>query len=156
MYGLNLTRISSTARRFLVNDNQWRIQVSTKMSRKGSKKQSKNTKSSHEDSHALNVPVKLNHDASIAIHILAKPGAKKNNITDLSSEAVGVQISASPVEGEANKELVRYLSSVLGVRKSDVTLDKGFKSRTKTVVVSKDSGLTLETVLAKLQNEADG
>lgn len=37
---------------------------------------------------------------------------------------MGVQINAPPVEGEANTELVKYLASVLGLRKSDVSLDK--------------------------------
>ena len=45
-------------------------------------------------------------------------------ISDISSEAVGVQIAAPPKEGEANTELVKFLSSVLNLRKSDVTLDK--------------------------------
>lgn len=46
------------------------------------------------------------------------------NVLDISSEGVGVQISAPPVEGEANTELVRYLASVLGLKKSEVSLDK--------------------------------
>ncbi|CAL1530948.1 unnamed protein product, partial [Lymnaea stagnalis] len=71
-------------------------------------------------------PVILQSDNSIAIRILAKPGAKQNGITGLTSEGVGVQISAPPVEGEANTELVKYISKVLGVRKSDLQLDKVF------------------------------
>jgi uncharacterized protein YggU (UPF0235/DUF167 family) len=43
---------------------------------------------------------------------------------DIGSEAVSVQISAPPVEGEANTELVKYMAAVLGLRKSDVSLDK--------------------------------
>ena len=42
----------------------------------------------------------------------------------ITDDSVGIQISAPPVEGEANTELVKYLASVLGVRKSDVTLDR--------------------------------
>ena len=45
-------------------------------------------------------------------------------ISDIGSEGVGVQIAAPPVDGEANTELVRYIASVLGLRKSDVSLDK--------------------------------
>ena len=37
---------------------------------------------------------------------------------------MSVQIAAPPVDGEANKELVKYLSSVLNLRKSDVSLDR--------------------------------
>ena len=43
---------------------------------------------------------------------------------DISPECVGVQIGAPPVDGEANAELVKYISKVLGVRKSEVTLEK--------------------------------
>jgi uncharacterized protein YggU (UPF0235/DUF167 family) len=35
-----------------------------------------------------------------------------------------VQISAPPVEGEENTELVKCMATVLGLRKSDVSLDK--------------------------------
>ena len=72
------------------------------------------------------------------------------SFVDMSDESVGVAISAPPVEGEANTELVKYLASVLGMRKSDVTLDRGSKSRQKVVVVS---GTTVEKVLEKLKGE---
>ena len=49
-------------------------------------------------------------------------------VIDFSEEAVGVAISAPPQEGEANAELVKYLASVLNVRKSDVTLDRVSKT----------------------------
>ena len=45
-------------------------------------------------------------------------------LTDISDDRIGVQINAPPVDGEANTELVKYLSSVLGVRKSDISLDR--------------------------------
>lgn len=44
--------------------------------------------------------------------------------TDIGSEAVSVQINAPPVDGEANTELVQYLATVLGLRRSDISLDK--------------------------------
>lgn len=42
----------------------------------------------------------------------------------ITDDSVGIQISAPPMEGEANAELVKYLASVLGVRKSDVIIDR--------------------------------
>ena len=45
-------------------------------------------------------------------------------ITDISTDGVGVQIAAPPVDGEANTTLVRYVATVLGVRKSDVSLNR--------------------------------
>lgn len=99
-----------------------------------------------------NDPVKMDKNGDIAITILAKPGAKMNSITDVSIEGVGVQISAPPTDGEANAELLKYLSKVLGVRKSDISLDKGGKCRNKVVLVSK--GVTTPTiVLENLKKE---
>ena len=42
----------------------------------------------------------------------------------INDKGVGIQIAAPPVEGEANTELVKYMSKVLGLKKSDVSLDK--------------------------------
>lgn len=43
---------------------------------------------------------------------------------DICSDGVGVQINAPPTDGEANAELIKYLSKVLGLRKSDLSLDR--------------------------------
>ena len=45
-------------------------------------------------------------------------------VKDISVDGVGVQINAPPTDGEANTELIKYLSKVLGLRKSDLTLDR--------------------------------
>lgn len=45
-------------------------------------------------------------------------------VTDVSEEAVGVAIAAPPTDGEANAELLRYISKVLELKKSEVSLDK--------------------------------
>ncbi|KAK3604664.1 hypothetical protein CHS0354_009275 [Potamilus streckersoni] len=90
--------------------------------------------------------------SAIRIRILAKPGAKQNTITDIGEEQVGIQIAAPPVDGEANAELVKYLSKLLGVKKSDITLDKGSKSRNKDVLIF---GLTVQEVMDKLRKEME-
>ncbi|XP_074651848.1 UPF0235 protein C15orf40 homolog [Tubulanus polymorphus] len=67
----------------------------------------------------------------------------------ISEEGVGIQISAPPVDGEANAELVKFLSKLLQIRKSDVSLEKGSRSRVKTVMVTGD--LTAADVKRKLE-----
>lgn len=100
-------------------------------------------------------PLKIdNKTGNIQIKVLAKPGAKHNGITDISSEGCGVQIAAPPVEGEANTELLKFMAKVLAVRKSDVSLDRGSKSRHKVIVVAKEA-ITIERVLELLQKECD-
>ncbi|XP_043261834.1 UPF0235 protein C15orf40 homolog [Colletes gigas] len=118
------------------------------MSKQGSRKAGKAQKVAVKEE--IKGPIGLDKNGDVTIKIQAKPGAKHNNITDISEDAVGVAISAPPVEGEANTELVKYLASVLGMRKSDVSLDRGSKSRQKVVLVS---GTTVEKVLEKLKGE---
>lgn len=65
--------------------------------------------------------------ASIYLGFIAKENLYNNGvpyIAGITSEGVGVQINAPPTEGEANTELVKYMASVLGVRKGDVSLFK--------------------------------
>jgi uncharacterized protein len=62
------------------------------------------------------------------------------------------QISAPPIDGEANTELVKYLAKSLNLRKSDVTLDRGSKSRQKTVVLEKGV-LNVDAVMTLLKKE---
>ncbi|XP_068200455.1 UPF0235 protein C15orf40 homolog [Palaemon carinicauda] len=92
-------------------------------------------------------PITLTKDGNVQIRILAKPGARESRVTDISSEGVGLQIAAPPVDGKANTELVKFLSSSLGVPKSHVTLDMGSKSRMKTVTVSSSSLQDVERIL---------
>lgn len=47
-----------------------------------------------------------------------------------------MSIAAPPKEGEANKELIEFMAGVLGVKKTDIDLDKGSKSKSKIIVVS--------------------
>ncbi|KAH1183750.1 UPF0235 protein C15orf40 homolog isoform X1 [Mauremys mutica] len=97
-------------------------------------------------------PVVTDKSGALTIAIHAKPGSKQNAITDVTTEAVGVAIAAPPSEGEANAELCRYLSKVLEVKKSEVVLDKGGKSREKVVKIL--ASMTPDEVLEKLKKEA--
>ncbi|KAM6060277.1 UPF0235 protein C15orf40 homolog isoform 2-T2 [Theristicus caerulescens] len=72
--------------------------------------------------------------------------------TDVTAEAVGVAIAAPPSEGEANAELCHYLSKVLEVKKSEVILEKGGKSRDKVVKIL--VSMTPDEILEKLKKEA--
>ncbi|XP_078283240.1 UPF0235 protein C15orf40 homolog isoform X1 [Rhinoraja longicauda] len=80
-------------------------------------------------------PVKVDKSGSVLVVIHAKPGAKANAITDVSEEAVGVAIAAPPSDGEANTELIAYLAKVLQIKKSELVLYKGSRSREKVVKI---------------------
>ncbi|KAL0968433.1 hypothetical protein UPYG_G00266790 [Umbra pygmaea] len=97
-------------------------------------------------------PVSRDKNGVVTIAVHAKPGSKQNAITDVSIEAVGVAIAAPPTDGEANAELVWYFAKVLDLKRSEIILDKGSRSREKIVKVT--GSLTPEQVLERLKQEA--
>ncbi|KAM6246152.1 UPF0235 protein C15orf40 homolog isoform 2-T4 [Spheniscus humboldti] len=97
-------------------------------------------------------PVAAAGDGCVRVAVRAKPGSRCSAVTDVTAEAVGVAIAAPPSEGEANAELCRYLSKVLEVKKSEVILEKGGKSREKVVKIL--VSMTPDEILEKLKKEA--
>ncbi len=81
------------------------------------------------------------------IALKVTPGARRNELLGWEDDypQIGrickVKIAAAPVEGKANKEIVSYLSSLLGVPKSAVTLLHGSTGRIKLVEVPDDTDL---------------
>ncbi|KAI3931765.1 hypothetical protein MKW98_012175 [Papaver atlanticum] len=87
--------------------------------------------------------------SSVGIIIHAKPGSKIATITDFDDEALGVQIDAPARDGEANAALLDYISEVIGVKRRQVSLGSGSKSRDKVVLVEETS---LQTVFEALSS----
>ena len=59
------------------------------------------------------------------------PSAKKNEIRDFKGGILYVKISAPPVKGKANKELLKFLKKKFEVK--DIKIVSGEKSRLKTL-----------------------
>lgn len=129
----------------------WRTKTMGKNKAKGTNPKGKNEQAVVEASENQGAagPISCDKSGNVVLRILAKPGAKDNGFTDVSTEGVGVQIAAPPTDGEANTELVKFLASTFGVRKSDVSLTRGSRSRQKTVTVS---GTNVSDVEKKLKS----
>ena len=65
------------------------------------------------------------------ITVWVVPGARRNQVTGIYSDALRVRIAAPPARGRANKELLEYLSDVLGV---SLKLGGGAGSRRKRLI----------------------
>ncbi len=80
------------------------------------------------------------------LFVYVQPKAKKNEIEGIDEwrGRLKVKIQAPPVEGKANKELVKFLSKVLG---ADVEIVRGETSREKDLLVK---GLKAEEVKKRL------
>ncbi|XP_023223927.1 uncharacterized protein LOC111625122 isoform X2 [Centruroides sculpturatus] len=119
----------------------------SKMPKKGLNKKTERSKTTCNQDTDL-CPVYIGSNDQIFIKIHAKPSAKVNEITGI-TDVVDIQISARPVDGEANSELIRFIAETLCIKKTEVDVVKGLKSREKTVSVVKNN-LTIESVLEKL------
>lgn len=71
----------------------------------------------------------------VKMNIFAKPNAKKTAIIGFSAQEIQIALHAKPDQGEANDELIEYLSQLLRVPKSQIILQRGHKGRHKQVVV---------------------
>ena len=56
----------------------------------------------------------------------------------MNDEYVGICVKAQPVDGEANKAIIKYLSDVFGLSKSSVVLQKGGTSKYKIISINSD------------------
>ncbi len=79
--------------------------------------------------------------------IRVQPRASLNQIVGWREGALAVRLTAPPVEGAANKALVEFFAGALGLRRADVTLISGEKSREKRLRIA---GLTAEELAAKI------
>jgi uncharacterized protein (TIGR00251 family) len=46
-----------------------------------------------------------------------------------------VRIQAAPVDGRANSQLISFLASILGMKKSQIRIETGFTTRDKRIVI---------------------
>ena len=68
------------------------------------------------------------------LNVKVIPGAKKNFIKE-EAGALKVYLQAPPVEGKANEALIELLAEHFAVRKRQVVIIKGLKSRNKVVKI---------------------
>ncbi|MBP1747984.1 MAG: hypothetical protein H6Q52_523 [Deltaproteobacteria bacterium] len=71
------------------------------------------------------------------IEIKVIPNARKRALLRNGSQLT-VRLTALPLEGRANEELVRYLSDLLKVKRSAVKIVRGEKDRRKIIEVPLD------------------
>lgn len=73
-------------------------------------------------------------DCLLRLHVT--PRGSKNEITGWREDVLCVKITAPPVEGAANAAIVKFIADALGIRRSQVELISGDKSREKIIRVS--------------------
>lgn len=95
----------------------------------------------------MELDIKIDGD-TLCFPVKAVPRASRNAVGEIRDGALVVRLCAPPVEGKANAALVEFMAEALKVRKKQVSIKSGDKSRHKIVAVS---GMTLEELQAKLR-----
>lgn len=81
------------------------------------------------------------------ISIKVIPKAHKSEIAGWEGEELKIRLKAAPEKGEANVELIAFLSKAFSIPKSNITLISGATSRHKRVEIH---GLTEDGLKNKL------
>jgi uncharacterized protein len=74
----------------------------------------------------------------VRLHVL--PRAKHSELAGVHSGALKLKVTAPPVDNAANRAIIDFFSSLLGVSKSSLSIPMGAKSRDKILLIK---GLTL-------------
>ena len=83
----------------------------------------------------MDIPFSKTRDG-IIIEVKVDPRSSKKGIVGVMDNILKVKLTAPPVGGAANEQLIELLAEKYGVRKSDITILRGETSRRKTVKIT--------------------
>lgn len=83
----------------------------------------------------------------VRIAVQGHPGAKRNEVVRFEEGLWHIKIAAPATEGKANKELIEFLSEILDISKSRITIDKGATGHRKLIELE---GMTKEAAEERL------
>lgn len=83
----------------------------------------------------------------VQVAIEVEDRAQRSAITRVNADDVRVTVAAPAARGEANNELLEYMGKVLGLRLTQMTLQRGWNNKSKLLVVE---DLTVREVYEKL------
>lgn len=81
-------------------------------------------------------------------HIAVKPGSRKDEFIIEANGSIKVKIREQPIEGKANKYLLKYLSGIFDVSKSKIELLKGENNPNKKISID-ISDETVNSIMMK-------
>lgn len=80
--------------------------------------------------------IELSERGETYLRVRARPGAVKTELREvLSDETIKINICAPPVDGKANKELLRFLAKEFGVNNGNVSVISGAGDRIKLIKI---------------------
>lgn len=77
----------------------------------------------------------LSKENTLELAVKITPKAGRNEIIGWENNELKIRIAALPEKGNANQELIKFLSKTLGLAKSQIELISGDKSRHKRLLI---------------------
>ncbi len=87
------------------------------------------------------------------VELYIAPRAKLSKVTGLHGGYPKLALAAPPIEGRANEELVRFLSSLLAIPKGSIELLRGATSKRKSLLIQ---GVPAEIIRQRLETKGCG
>jgi uncharacterized protein len=98
----------------------------------------------------INAGLQVNEtSAGLTVRLHVLPRAKFSEIVGLHNGALKVKVTAPPVDDAANRAIIDFFSSLLGISKSSLKILAGGKSREKVLQIK---GLSLVGFMARMPN----
>jgi uncharacterized protein (TIGR00251 family) len=76
------------------------------------------------------------HEPELYLHCKLQPKAAKDEFSEVADGRIKIHITAAPVDGKANKHLVKFLAKQFKVPQRSVNIISGDASRLKRVQIS--------------------
>lgn len=86
-------------------------------------------------------------DNSVLLKLYVQPKASKSRIIGLHDGCLKLAVAAPPVDGKANKQMLKFLATTLGIANRELSIKSGARSRRKQVVVKSLDADTVRTII---------
>lgn len=83
-------------------------------------------------------------DKIVTLAIYAQPNARRTEFEKIHDDQLKLKVHAPPEDGKANEEIIRYISDLFSLRKSQVEIISGHLARKKRIQLSFDKALRIE------------
>lgn len=82
----------------------------------------------------MEIPFKKT-SAGIRIEVKVEPRSSRKGISGTMGDVLKVKLTAPPVGGAANDQLIEVIAEATGTKKSSICIVKGLSSRRKTIEI---------------------
>ncbi len=89
----------------------------------------------------------IEHAEGIVVTVRVQPGAKRSAILGEYAGGLKIAVAAPPVDGKANEAIVEFFRELTGLKRSQIDVIRGEKSRNKLVLLRSISRADVERLL---------